>query len=259
MSTCKTYTIGTTYRFGYQGQFAEYDFETGYNHFEARLFNPRIGRWMTTDPAGQYWSPYLAMGNKWMNCVDRDGRYDHIISYHSDNPANPTIIKTKGNSDLVFIDGKLAGRYQKGVAITEKGKIIGSLYKPTFHVPLIDFHSLSAYKQAYLKGNYESYADAWFGEYVGKPVGNTLININAVYSIGYLGYMITTGKTKTGAHATNSDYFLQGISAALSGFSLIKDAGYSLRGFADWGDAAIYFDLYGSAVETKEHFDNLKK
>ncbi|MBK8806558.1 MAG: hypothetical protein IPO21_07910 [Bacteroidales bacterium] len=74
MSTCKTYTIGTTYRFGYQGQFAEYDFETDYNHFEARLYNPRIGRWMTTDPAGQYWSPYLAMGNNWMNRFDPDGR-----------------------------------------------------------------------------------------------------------------------------------------------------------------------------------------
>ncbi|MBK8805151.1 MAG: hypothetical protein IPO21_00305 [Bacteroidales bacterium] len=75
MTTCKTYTIGTTYRFGYQGQFAEYDFETGYNHFEARLYNPRIGRWMTTDLAGQYWSPYLAMGNNWMNSVDSNGMY----------------------------------------------------------------------------------------------------------------------------------------------------------------------------------------
>lgn len=44
-----------TYRFGYQGQYAEDDTETtGYNQFEARLYDSRLGRWLTTDPAGQY-------------------------------------------------------------------------------------------------------------------------------------------------------------------------------------------------------------
>ncbi len=61
------------YRFGYQGQFAEHDEETGYDAFEARLWDSRIGRWMTPDPAGQFWSPYLGMGNSPMNGVDPDG------------------------------------------------------------------------------------------------------------------------------------------------------------------------------------------
>jgi RHS repeat-associated protein len=34
------------YRFGYQGQFAEMDEETGWNAFEARSYDPVIGRWM---------------------------------------------------------------------------------------------------------------------------------------------------------------------------------------------------------------------
>jgi len=62
------------YRFGYQGQFAEKDPETGLNSFEARMYDARIGRWQTIDPARQYWSPYLGMGNKPMNSVDPDGR-----------------------------------------------------------------------------------------------------------------------------------------------------------------------------------------
>jgi RHS repeat-associated protein len=61
------------YRFGYQGQFAEEDEETGYNAFEARLWDNRAARWMAPDPAGQYWSPYLGMGNSPISGVDPDG------------------------------------------------------------------------------------------------------------------------------------------------------------------------------------------
>jgi RHS repeat-associated protein len=62
------------YRFGYQGQFAEKDEETGWNSFEARMYSSEIGRWLTTDPAGQFASPYLGMGNNPANGVDPDGR-----------------------------------------------------------------------------------------------------------------------------------------------------------------------------------------
>jgi RHS repeat-associated protein len=67
--------LSEAYRFGYQGQFAEKDPETKYSQFEARLYDGRIGRWMIPDPAGQYWSPYLGMGNNWVSGVDPDGRY----------------------------------------------------------------------------------------------------------------------------------------------------------------------------------------
>ncbi len=61
------------YRFGYQGQYAEKDPETGYNHFEARDFDSRIGRWLIPDPARQYWSPYMAMGNNPVYYLDPKG------------------------------------------------------------------------------------------------------------------------------------------------------------------------------------------
>ncbi len=57
------------YRFGYQGQFAESlsdiwrkDKETGWIQFKLRMWDGRIGRWMSTDPYGQYASPYVVMG-----------------------------------------------------------------------------------------------------------------------------------------------------------------------------------------------------
>ena len=59
------------YRYAYQGQ--EKDPETGKEAFELRLWDARIGRWLTTDPAKQHNSPYMAMGNNPMSQVDPDG------------------------------------------------------------------------------------------------------------------------------------------------------------------------------------------
>lgn len=61
------------FRFGYQGQFAEEDEQTGWNSFELRMYDPVIGRWVSTDPYGQFWSPYVAFGNNPVNRIDPDG------------------------------------------------------------------------------------------------------------------------------------------------------------------------------------------
>ncbi|WP_378185630.1 RHS repeat domain-containing protein [Aquimarina sp. W85] len=61
------------YRYAYQGQ--EKDPETGKEAFQLRLWDARIGRWLTTDPYGQYSSPYLGMGNNPMNGTDPDGGF----------------------------------------------------------------------------------------------------------------------------------------------------------------------------------------
>ena len=70
----RTASSSNGYRFGYQGQFAEEDQETGLNQFEARLYDARLGRWLTPDPARSHWSSYLAMGNNPLKFGDPDGR-----------------------------------------------------------------------------------------------------------------------------------------------------------------------------------------
>ncbi len=60
-----------SYRYAYQGQ--EKDPETGKEAFELRLWDSRIGRWLSPDPHGQFHSPYLGMGNNPINGVDPDG------------------------------------------------------------------------------------------------------------------------------------------------------------------------------------------
>lgn len=64
-----------TYRYGYQGQYAEKDAETGWSHFELREYDPVIGRWTSADPKRQYYSPYIGIGNNPTNSLDKDGGF----------------------------------------------------------------------------------------------------------------------------------------------------------------------------------------
>jgi RHS repeat-associated protein len=73
---------GDGYRYGYQGlsrplcgrEYAEDETEeTGWNAFELRMYDPVIGRWISTDPYKQFYSPYLGMGNNPKNTFDPDG------------------------------------------------------------------------------------------------------------------------------------------------------------------------------------------
>lgn len=61
------------YRFGYQGQFAEEDEETGYNHFQLRDYDPVIWRTNTIDPFRQFASPYSWVGNNPVIGIDPTG------------------------------------------------------------------------------------------------------------------------------------------------------------------------------------------
>ncbi len=60
-------------RYGYQGDYAEKDEETGWNAFELRMYDPLIGRSTSVDPYRQYHSPYMWVGNNPINTVDPDG------------------------------------------------------------------------------------------------------------------------------------------------------------------------------------------
>ncbi|UII29540.1 hypothetical protein LVD15_23340 [Fulvivirga maritima] len=70
------------FRYGYQGNFAEEDEETGWNSFELRMYDPVTGRWISTDPMRQYASPYNGNGNNPINNIDPTGGLNPV--YGSD-------------------------------------------------------------------------------------------------------------------------------------------------------------------------------
>jgi RHS repeat-associated protein len=65
------HTTDNNYRYAFQGQ--EKDPETGMEAFELRLWDGRIGRWLTIDPYHEFFSPYLGMGNNPISLIDPDG------------------------------------------------------------------------------------------------------------------------------------------------------------------------------------------
>ena len=101
------------YRYAYQGQ--EKDPETGKEAFELRLWDGRIGRWLTTDPAGQYSSPYLGMGNNPISLTDPDGGStddNDWIGVAKNEDGTYTVMAGELDNDLniyVYENGKRTG------------------------------------------------------------------------------------------------------------------------------------------------------
>lgn len=86
----------------YQGQYAEIDPETGWNNFDLRMYDSVLGRWMSTDPYREHWSPSLAMGNAPLDTVDPDGGCEKC----------PKNIDGSYQLDEVNIIGKRTGFYK---------------------------------------------------------------------------------------------------------------------------------------------------
>ncbi len=108
------------YRFGYQGQ--EVNDLLGWNEFEARMYDPGLGRWLVPDPAGQFHSPYLAMGNAGHYYTDPDGRLvNFIIGALVGGFSGWQIGKAHGAKGLdmfgYIIGGASVGTITSGVAV----------------------------------------------------------------------------------------------------------------------------------------------
>ena len=142
-------------RYAYQGQacpndegIGKKDPETGKEAFELRLWDGRIGRWLTTYPYGQYVSPYLGMGNNPVNFIDvkgdtirRKGRegflgifgkkydifYDDVNQvWNNYSPKNSSIHNTAYNGKLLNSDGtykRLLGRLTTDLKLLQSNPI----------------------------------------------------------------------------------------------------------------------------------------
>lgn len=84
------------YRYAFQGQ--ELDTETGMEAFQLRLWDGRIGRWLSTDPYGQYASPYLGMGNNPISSIDPDGGFTEDCC-PDPSELNEVVVFGKSKSD----------------------------------------------------------------------------------------------------------------------------------------------------------------
>ena len=70
-------STSTDYR--YTGQ--EVELNVGLYNYKARMYDPELGLFTSTDPAGQQWGPYTYAGNNPLSYVDPDGEIFIIDSW----------------------------------------------------------------------------------------------------------------------------------------------------------------------------------
>ena len=67
--------VGEHNKYGYQGKELQADLGLNLMDFHARQYDPLLGRFMSYDPAGQFASGYVGMGNNPVMGVDPDGQF----------------------------------------------------------------------------------------------------------------------------------------------------------------------------------------
>ena len=98
-------TTDGNYRYNFQGQ--EKDPETGMEAFELRLWDGRLGRWLTIDPYNEFHSPYLGMGNNPVSTIDPDGGHTDSTRVKKNEDGTYTVVAvnpTDGDNGIYIDD-----------------------------------------------------------------------------------------------------------------------------------------------------------
>jgi RHS repeat-associated protein len=93
----REYSSGNLYRYGFNGKERDNEIKGEGNQYDYgfRIYDPRLGRFLSTDPLSAkypWYSPYQFAGNKPIQCVDLDGaeeRIPYVQSEAFDKISNP--------------------------------------------------------------------------------------------------------------------------------------------------------------------------
>ncbi len=95
----RSYTAGSQFRYGFNGK--ENDMETTTQDYGERIYNPRLGRFLSTDPLKHKypsWTPYAYAMNDVMRCIDLDGEEKKVVIHWIDGFYNDGTPKIKATS-----------------------------------------------------------------------------------------------------------------------------------------------------------------
>jgi RHS repeat-associated protein len=98
LSASDTQTFGAAQRnWGSSGTDIDYtgqrrDSQTGLYNYNARLYDPTLGRFYATDPAGQYASPYSYCGSDPVNFTDPSGKVGVLVGAAAANAVGGTVM-----------------------------------------------------------------------------------------------------------------------------------------------------------------------
>ena len=117
-------------RFLFTGR--EFDADTGLYYYRARYYNPYIGRFLQTDPAGQGMNAYAYCGNDPIGLIDPSGLAEEPVVGGGPRPG-PWALQTVGISARRLISWYFVG---KGIGLWYKGGHAGDLLEEAAH-PLV--------------------------------------------------------------------------------------------------------------------------
>ncbi len=195
------------YRYAYQGQ--EKDPETGKEAFELRLWDSRIGRWLTTDPKREFSSPYLGMGNNPIKKIDPDGG--------STEEWKP-VVSTDGSVSYIAEAGDTVQSFaqQYGISMDQASS-------------LIDANSI----------------EAGVTTVSGTDVGN-MFNGNQILKLD-LTSGLATGQRKWDQHIFASDLSKDSGQDNYKANQFFSNLGYIIKGKANFdygtGNALVYYEI----------------
>lgn len=212
------------YRYNYQGQ--ELDQETGKVAFQLRLYDPRINRWLSPDPYGQHFSPYLSMGNDWVNSTDPDGgwktKWERFWGWvgngfkgefvNSENPGTPWhkygIVERSSSSDGVLFN------YNIGSGWKNEALAAGYIF------PNGSAHFIGAITPASGLSNFQFWRDRPADGFGGIAAR---VGVDLTYGTAENVYTLFLGRTFTGSVPQGNNAFEK----SFDGFITLTTLGYS--------------------------------
>ena len=147
---------------------------TGWNHFELREYDGRIGRWTNPDPKRQFANPYIAYGNNPINIIDPDGGFS--------GPTPKTIMSSFAKALFISAEKLAEYSYQyKFAGSTDSNLAVESINLKT-HVNntligdvTFDLNGKSFEAQVRWFGNSNEILSAKFTKHGGQNNSNVLV------------------------------------------------------------------------------------
>lgn len=190
----------------------------------------------------------MAMGNNWIRSVDPDGRYSGEWIVQDGVKTKTSNLGDDIGLDIFYVvkpgeNGGLVAIFSY-VEVNVQYSGIGSKYTPKWGAFGNALNNLSLpYGNTWgdYRGNHTCAADRWTDEYVGKPVGNVMLDYNPVATFGEGIYAIAAGETRSG-YKFNSwkgriTYGVVGMATSVVGSGVGKNSNTIILETADM----IYF------------------
>ncbi|WP_163394145.1 RHS repeat domain-containing protein [Flavobacterium limi] len=126
------------YRYAFQGQ--ELDTETNMEAFQLRLWDGRIGRWLSPDPMGQYSSPYLGMGNNPVNGLDPNGGFwEELGNFFS---GNGWVKNSEMYTNITEGNSRPYNSYYSSSVQDAPTQFVGSFYDSTYFYEQVSVNTM---------------------------------------------------------------------------------------------------------------------